>query len=877
MSKEKKEFTSKIKFYHMLLLGCVLTTLLILNSNSVNEKRAKDKLNKEKSILFDKIISERLLEEGETDKSNKSSIDEVCKRGSEKLNNYYKTGNLEEIDLKKGNIECEDKDKEYMQVIIKLLKSKLGGGSDKEEEKEGEKEKEEENAPEGTRRNLEDEEDNNKEEGEISKDDIITYGKHILPALVFLVVAILCIPGWLLCCFCCCCNCCCCCCCKKPCCKIPCFIITYVLYALVVAVCFYGLSQSNHIFVGIADTECSILRFLDEILEGESKETLPKWAGINGIKGILNGLSSEVNSMGSDTANELNSEYATINDEENGTKASFLKKLKDHGDYLNNNNQYRTTYIKEYLNGENSYVEGKYVLDLIKKFGIYDEDEEVGYPDDSYINAWVTEYKLVSEMADEQMDTAKTGFNEILGDKLGEVDSALGEGINAMDGIDSSIGDIKGSISDMIIDNSETIDDYGKLGIKVVFGVLALINVAIAVFMLLLCFCSGKCCTKCCCCRYICKLFTHLLWNILALLMIIVFLVGSLFTLIGKVGSDVMNVISYLVSEDNLGKDKDTILLGGAKDYLQTCILGDGKLEDKLGFDLSSINSLNDIHDAQDNISYAKTLFEEKKDMVVYKNISGELEQRRALSSSIFTLLPVDDNHNQDFLNFAVLLEYINADSTALEKKEKWTPTCNSNNECSSTSSSDGSGDIDTDADANGNKCFQPNSCLPSDRYWIRTREDNDETKVKAAIISDMKDIVENAYKTHRESEYLYFNEILTDLKNSYETFLNSYVDALDKFNKTISRINDKIDKYTGKNGGVFSFINCNFIGTNIKIVLKYLKEVLGGDIYTIGICLILVGCSLSLSISFTILLIIVINADIDDKKKNSNKLVPFK
>ena len=84
-----------------------------------------------------------------------------------------------------------------MQVIIKLLKSKLGGGSDKEEEKEGEKEgeKEKENTPEGTRRNLEDEEDNKEEGGEISKDDIIAYGKHILPALVFLVVAILCIPG----------------------------------------------------------------------------------------------------------------------------------------------------------------------------------------------------------------------------------------------------------------------------------------------------------------------------------------------------------------------------------------------------------------------------------------------------------------------------------------------------------------------------------------------------------------------------------------------------------------------------------------------------------------------------------------------------------
>ena len=108
-----------------------------------------------------------------------------------------------------------------------------------------------------------------------------------------------------MCCFCCCCNCCCCCCCKKPCCKIPCFVITYVLYALVVAVCFYGLSQSNHIFVGIADTECSILRFVDEVIDGESKETLPKWAGFTGIKGVLNDLRTTIVDMGPNTANKL--------------------------------------------------------------------------------------------------------------------------------------------------------------------------------------------------------------------------------------------------------------------------------------------------------------------------------------------------------------------------------------------------------------------------------------------------------------------------------------------------------------------------------------------------------------------------------------------
>ena len=60
--------------------------------------------------------------------------------------------------------------------------------------------------------------------------------------------------------------------------------------------------------------------------------------------------------------------------------------------------------------------------------------------------------------------------------------------------------------------------------------------------------------------------------------MIITFLVGSLFGLIGQIGSDAMSLISYIVSEDNLDKNGtggDNILvgsLGEAKGYLYRCI-----------------------------------------------------------------------------------------------------------------------------------------------------------------------------------------------------------------------------------------------------------------------------------------------------------------
>jgi len=898
MSNENKKLSQKIKVYHILILGVILSPLIIINSNYVNKQRAEEKLYKEKSRLFNKIILGRNLEgegggagagtldppepdpqddsektkEGEKD-DTKSKVNEVCDRGSEELKNYYKTGKLEEIDLKDDKIKCEDKDKDYIKALINIIKSKLGGdGDDKEEEKEKDNSDDD-----NGRRNLngEEEKDKSDDKSEEGGDDdltnnIITYGKHLIPVLIFLVIALLCIPGWLMCCFCCCCNCCCCCCCKKPCCKIPCFVITYALYALVVAVCFYGLSQSNHIFVGIADTECSILRFVDEVIDGESKETLPKWAGFNGIKEILGDIRTKINNMGSNTATDLNNQIKLIDNEETenkGKKQLFLEKLEYYGNKFYNDYRDNTVsdYVKEYPS--TNVYNGKYVLDLVKKFGKYNPTDKVGEPSDSIINAWVTEYKIVSEIADNQMNTASQSFDQILGTQLRTITDSLDQSINSMNEIDSSIGDIKGTISDTIADNAGTIDEYGKLGVKAVFVVLALIDIAIAAFMLLLCFCSGKCCTKCCCCRCICKLFTHILWNILALLMIIVFLLGSLFALIGKVGEDAMSVISFLVSDDNLGKDKETILLSSVKNYLGVCINGNGNLENELEIDKSAMENLDDIKYAQSNITYAKNEFESKLQMVTYTNITEELRLRRDLKSYLFSLLPYEDNSNKDPLNLAVLLGSINAYAKE-HFNEEWKFDCDSGKTCVSGS----------DTITDDQLCFQPKSCLPSNRDWIESpsatqmHEGYSNIQENAQIITDMNTIMEKAFtQSGDEEEPNYFYESIVDLGSKYESFLRQYITALTHFNDTIDSITSDLNKYTGDDAGIFSLVNCNFVSKNIKVMLKYLKEALGGDVYTIGVCLILVGCSLALSISFTILLIVVINADIDNNKKKDN------
>ena len=128
-----------------------------------------------------------------------------------------------------------------------------------------------------------------------------------------------------------------------------------------------------------------------------------------------------------------------------------------------------------------------------------------------------------------------------------------------------------------------------------------------------------------------------------------------------------------------------------------------------------------------------------------------------------------------------------------------------------------------------------------------------------------------NAYSDNQYS----YKKTLEDLGTKYEAFLDGYLGILTTTENIIQRITGTIKKYTGEDGDIFSFANCNFVGKNIKIVLKYLKSCLAEDLYTVGICLLVVGTSLIFSISFTILLIIIINKALEEEKqKQNNKLM---
>jgi hypothetical protein len=107
----------------------------------------------------------------------------------------------------------------------------------------------------------------------------------------------------------------------------------------------------------------------------------------------------------------------------------------------------------------------------------------------------------------------------------------------------------------------------------------------------------------------------------------------------------------------------------------------------------------------------------------------------------------------------------------------------------------------------------------------------------------------------------------LTDgINDKYQEFLDSETCAIATFKAKIREFTNIFD--IGEDGGIFDFVNCKFIDSNIKVLLRNLRKGVGNTFYTVGICLLLAGLSLAIAISFTILLVVIINKSVDENKK---------
>ena len=879
MTKERNKMISRLKSYHIIILGCILGCLLTFNSNYINEQKATMKLNKEKSELFDRIISKRRLQEiQEGDEDVIYLTSEVCSHSSDDLKEYYQSGDLTKIDLEPGLIECKDKDNKYVKALIGVLEGFI-------------KDEDSSENPNTIPNNNDNNSGNDDPEvggrlrllslDEEGKENIKIYVDRILPMAVFLGIGILCIIGWLVCCFASCCNCCCCCCFRKEGCKIPCFIFTYIFYALVITVCIYGLTQTNKIFTGIANTECSFMKFFDDILDGEEKEETPKWIGINGVSDMLNSLYDTIEDMeNSDLNANLESKIRDIDEE----RSNFMPELKstyknyytDRNDgidgvdpnvgyYVEYNND---AYIKESDSTTINY-NGKYMLDIFNLLGRYDNDKQ-NYT--GYLYLWDREISEIDNQASGTLNSAAGSFRNMLNENIGEIKRGLHSGITSLEEMRKPFDDVYDVIADAIYDSSVYIDKYGKLSVQLVFGILAAMNLALGILVLLICLFSGKSCADCCCCRCICKCATHIIWNLLAFLMIIAFIIGSLLSLLGAIGSDMMSVFSYIVSEENFNKGDSAVIINKleeGKDILKECFIGNGRLTEL--FNLSDVTDDFDIiQEKKNEIQGYMDEFRERMNYPSYTYLKSLLENRLQFTEDTNLILLDPQSNTPEAQKIIKLDEIIKKLNDSPGADEKWNLLEGDKDKICIKDQNDGFA-------KNSQNVLHPWTCEPYHRDWIEEGSGTTDITNYAKIATDIIDLLKYAkgeIEPASNPNYKSYYDILDELKGKYEVYLNKYMDVLEFFDDVIDEITSALEEAIGSNGqhDTFSFLDGKFIRNDLKILLKYLQYSLGEDIYTVGLCLVIVGFSLILSVSSTILLLVIINISLESNKKFSQQ-----
>ena len=187
------------------------------------------------------------------------------------------------------------------------------------------------------------------------------------------------------------------------------------------------------IFVGLANTECSILKFFGQVLDGEIKQERPRWAGIDIIKNLLDQLVSEIDDIKGTAVGSLNGYINNIEVAKRGfhnqMNAASLNFFED-GTCCT----YKEKYYKNYnsISTSDFPIDDDYILDVVKKFGNQQSEIEDGktiykyLPIGSTLYKWNEEYSIVSGNADRYMSSATGSFSNILSeDNIGDITGPL--------------------------------------------------------------------------------------------------------------------------------------------------------------------------------------------------------------------------------------------------------------------------------------------------------------------------------------------------------------------------------------------------------------------------------------------------------------------
>ena len=744
---------SNFSIYCIILISILTSPLFIINSS--NKIKRRGKTNFQNNEFEPKIKSLRNLDFN-TDSS------EVCSRSSKDLINYFETGDVNYVKLYE---DIEDKEPSDITIYIINILS---------------------------------------DEGDFTQ-NIKNYMKHLAPLIILFILGVLCIPGWLV--FCCCAFCSCSCfnVCKAIKCRIPFFILLLIINLIFIVNSIVGLIKIDPIIKGLSNAECSLLRFINEVLEGETKNSLPKWGGVSKIVNIFDRTIENIEIISRDNTLSVTQEKSNLYQ---NRKNYFIHYLESVCNTISYNYRYKELYL----------------FDMAYYFGSYTSDGT--FSKNSYAEKWYKEAEITYDV-----ENSVAPLKNII---ISHAHETLDEARNIIKDMGIGFEQLKDNIGEKIIDYSEKINLAGKITLILLFSVLLIISLLSEIIFIYLLVVS---CRKnnyqniSRCLKFLINLF----WNIMAILVIVIFILSGFIFIIGRIGEDFFEAFSFLFSSRNLLSPSPRIF-GDSAPYLDICINGDGNIAKDLRIenDLKNIDSLKTKTENIDKIIKSITNKVENPDSDrVYDEIISELDKR------------INNNIEYGFINTQAS-ENITLYATLKKLKEKLS-SCNINDIWNFTCRVDNQGACDSAI--NTSKCINPKSCQDEliQRYKTICNSDN--------IINDINQILATMDFANSEDEDNSIKMQALNVKNAYRNFLSNAKYALDGFTRKFQPFSNIYNDIIGS-GSIESVINCTFIGNNVKILLHYLNDTIGKGFSTLGITLVIDGIIMLFCISFTILLL---------------------
>ena len=676
-----------------------------------------------------------------------------------------------------------------------------------------------------------------------------TYGMSALKWIIFIGCAILMILGWIVCIICMCCNCCCCtCCCKKKICNIIIFLLCAGCFATVFVLSTHSFVAVKNAMEGMNGASCSLLQFIHEIIDGQSdKSQTPYWIGIDGINKVLNDVSQGIDNTITNNADD------------------FFYHKNQYDSYISSSDNYIRS-------GDGTDKEGGELI------GINIPDDSVGkiYPEcvfnwgstttsNSYLYLVNEEYNEVKERTSELVSQMDSNFREITNcEYIGgeakcqdsQVKGIIDDSKNSVNDMQEPINDLKSQVTDPLIDYQNLINDYGKKYCRLVFLVLSGFCAIIVGLLLFfkICNCIGK----------MIKLIIHILWNILALFTIVCFLIGGIIGLVGKVGKDLVDVMAFVTSSDNLNSENPVLInkIGSdVSNYLTTCLAGDGDLATalKLREQANSINELNELKQQFEELKEYFKNFPHSKTPHEYENNF----LKEYYSNNFFT-----DSTRGNFYNISEKLKLINEETVGNDPAtcaniidEKW-----------SYQEESGYSEIEENsvkASNNSHKLINIYK-IKDDSIYKARYDPNDNNFCNGPEAQQITNKIAPIFE--KINDFFTSGKLIgphTDIKSSMDGIYSETNEVIDSALDIITQITDSLNRYVGESGSVWELLNCKFMGLDLNILLRNLDTGLGDKFLKMGTEISTLAILQAIGIVLT-LICLNIETEKDNKKKGN-------